>query len=113
MRDEAPRFPGGIAGPIRSAPCRSIRNPVDNPPAFTYTVVYMNARDLITFDKAASRLGISESDLEELIDSGELHTQPSCGDVYLDNDEVAALAVERRPTTNDQRPTRKLNYVDW
>src|SRR5438132_456800 len=61
-------------------------------------------------EKAAARLGVSESALEDLIDSGQLTTHPYVGDIYLDANQVAALARSRNPTPKAKRPTP---FVDW
>lgn len=53
----------------------------------------MRPSHLITFEQASSRLGIDESALDELIDSGALTTQPWLGDVYLLVDQVTACAA--------------------
>jgi predicted XRE-type DNA-binding protein len=52
----------------------------------------MGGKDLISFEKAAARLGISESAVDELVDEGRLAVHRHMGNVWLDAGEVAELA---------------------
>jgi hypothetical protein len=62
---------------------------------------------LIGFEQAAAQLGISESAIDDLIDSGALTTHPHLGDIYLLADQVTAQASTNPPAPKPkpQRPT--------
>lgn len=62
--------------------------------------------NLITFEQAAAQLGLSESALDDLIDSGALATQPYLGDIYLLADQVTAHATTNPPAPKP-KPERK------
>lgn len=63
----------------------------------------MRPPDLLSFEQAATQLGVAESELDDLIDGGKLTTQPYLGDVYLSAEEVAAR-VNSQPAAAKPAP---------
>lgn len=72
----------------------------------------MEQDSLLTFEQATAKLGITESELDELIEGGKLTTRAYFGDVFLSAEEVLAHAADQARPIQPADPDRKLRHGD-